>query len=127
MTRPATPHQNSDYGVKVLAMAVPSPAAIDRLRFGGLVPQARIPVGKGYQVPFARQIREQSQVMTGAVGLITDALDADAIITGGAADLVFIGRELLRDPHWAIHAAQALDAEQPWPLQYGYAVKRRVK
>lgn len=94
---------------------------------GGMVPQARIPVGKGYQVPFARQIREEAKIATGAVGLIVEAKQADEIITGGDADLVFIGRELLREPYWAIHAAQTLEAEQPWPTQYGYAVKRRAR
>jgi 2,4-dienoyl-CoA reductase-like NADH-dependent reductase (Old Yellow Enzyme family) len=94
---------------------------------GGIAPHARIPVGKGYQVPFARRIREEAGIATGAVGLITDAEHADELITGGDADLVFIGRELLREPCWALKAAQALDGEPTWPIQYGYAVKRRTK
>lgn len=94
---------------------------------GALVPKARIPVGKGYQVPFARRIRQEAGIMTGAVGLITEPKHADEIITGGDADLVFVGRELLREPYWAIHARQELGAEPAWPTQYGYAVKRRAK
>src|SRR5207248_4401457 len=62
---------------------------------GGLVPRARIPVAKGYQVPLARKIRCEAGVMTGAVGLITEARHADEIVTGGDADLVFLARELL--------------------------------
>ncbi|HOP98409.1 MAG TPA: NADH:flavin oxidoreductase/NADH oxidase [Verrucomicrobiota bacterium] len=94
---------------------------------GGIVPHARIPVGKGYQVPFARRIREEADIATGAVGLITDPQEADGIVTGGDADLVLLGRELLREPYWALKAAQALDSEPPWPIPYGYAVKRRTK
>ena len=94
---------------------------------GGLVPKARIPVGKGYQVPFARKIRDEAGVMTGAVGLITEARQANEIVTGGDADLVFVARELLREPYWALKAQQELGAEASWPISYGYAVKRRAK
>lgn len=94
---------------------------------GGTLPKARIPVGKGYQVPFARRIREETGVMTGAVGLITEPGHANEIITGGDADLVFLARELLREPYWALKAATALECEPSWPVQYGYAVKRRAK
>lgn len=92
---------------------------------GALVPHAKIPVGAGYQVPFARQIRAQAGIATGAVGMITEATQADAIVRDGSADLVLIGRELLRDPYWALHAAEALGGAAPWPVSYGYAVKRR--
>jgi 2,4-dienoyl-CoA reductase-like NADH-dependent reductase (Old Yellow Enzyme family) len=94
---------------------------------GGLVPYARIPVAKGYQVPFARRIREEANIRTGAVGMITDPRHADEIITGGDANLVFIAREMLREPYWALKAQQALGEEPSWPVQYGYAVKRRAK
>lgn len=94
---------------------------------GGLVPKARIPVGKGYQVPLARKIRDEADIMTGAVGLITEAQHANEIVTGGDADLVFVARELLREPYWAIHAQQELGGEPAWPISYGYAVKRRAK
>jgi 2,4-dienoyl-CoA reductase-like NADH-dependent reductase (Old Yellow Enzyme family) len=94
---------------------------------GAILPKAHIPVAKGFQVPFARRIREETGMMTGAVGLITETKHADEIVTRGDADLVFIGRELLREPYWAIKAAQDLGGDPPWPLQYGYAVRRKSK
>ena len=93
---------------------------------GALVPHAKIPVGKGYQVPFADAIRERAGIPTGAVGIITEAHQADEIVTSGAADLVFLAREMLREPYWALKAQQALNQEPSWPTQYGYAVKRRT-
>ena len=94
---------------------------------GAIVPSAHIPVGRNYQVPFARKIRDEAGIMTGAVGLITEAKQADAIITSGDADLVLIAREMLREPYWAIKATQELGGEPPWPISYGYAVKRRAR
>jgi 2,4-dienoyl-CoA reductase-like NADH-dependent reductase (Old Yellow Enzyme family) len=94
---------------------------------GGLVPKARIPVGKGYQVPLSRKIRSEASIMTGAVGLITEAAYANEIVTGGDADLVFIAREMLREPYWALKAQQELGEEPCWPISYGYAIKRRAK
>jgi 2,4-dienoyl-CoA reductase-like NADH-dependent reductase (Old Yellow Enzyme family) len=94
---------------------------------GALVPKAQIPVAKGYQVPLARRIRHDAAIKTGAVGLITEPQYADELVTGGDADLVFIGRELLREPYWALKAQHALGAEPIWPIPYGYAVKRRAK
>lgn len=94
---------------------------------GALVPKARIPVAKGYQVPLARRIRDEAEIRTGAVGLITEPPHANEIVTGGDADLVFIGRELLRDPYWALKAQHELGEEPTWATPYGYAVKRRAK
>jgi 2,4-dienoyl-CoA reductase-like NADH-dependent reductase (Old Yellow Enzyme family) len=94
---------------------------------GAIVPKARIPVGKGFQVPFARQIRCEAEILTGAVGMITEAGHANDIIIGGDADLVFLARELLREPYWALKAQHELGQEPSWPTQYGYAVKRRAK
>ena len=94
---------------------------------GALVPRASIPVGKSYQVPFARRIRHEACIATGAVGLITEPRQANEIVTGGDADLVLIGRELLREPYWALKAQQELGGEPSWPVPYGYAVKRRAK
>lgn len=94
---------------------------------GALVPNAIVPVGRNYQVPFAAAIREEVGIMTGAVGLITEVQQADEIITSGAADIVLLAREMLREPYWAIKAQQALSQEPSWPLQYGYAVKRRAR
>lgn len=94
---------------------------------GGMVPRAPIPVARGYQVPFARRIRDEAEIATGAVGLITEPHHADEIITGGDADLVFLARELLREPYWALKAQHVLGEEPAWPTQYGYAVRRRAK
>ena len=91
---------------------------------GALVRNAKIPVGPGFQVPFACAIREHAHIATGAVGMITDPHQANEIITSGKADLTFLAREMLREPYWAIQAAQALGATPPWPVPYGYAVKR---
>jgi 2,4-dienoyl-CoA reductase-like NADH-dependent reductase (Old Yellow Enzyme family) len=94
---------------------------------GGNLPTARIPVAKRYQIPCSRRIRDDAEILTGAVGLITDPKEADEIITGGDGDLVLVGRELLREPYWALRAQHAFEEEPAWPVQYGYAVKRRVK
>jgi 2,4-dienoyl-CoA reductase-like NADH-dependent reductase (Old Yellow Enzyme family) len=92
---------------------------------GGAVPHASIPVSKGFQVPLASQVRREANVKTGAVGLITEPNEANDIICRGDADLVFLGRQLLREPYWAERAMTELGAEQKWPISYGYAVKRR--
>jgi 2,4-dienoyl-CoA reductase-like NADH-dependent reductase (Old Yellow Enzyme family) len=85
---------------------------------GGIVPGAVVPVAPGYQVSFAAAIRERADIPTAAVGLITEPAQADAIITSGQADLVFLAREMLREPYWALKAARALGQEQKWPVQY---------
>jgi len=85
---------------------------------GGNVSHAKVPVGPGYQVPFAERIREAASVATGAVGLITSAPEADAIIRGGQADLVLLAREMLRDPYWPLRAARELGQDMSWPAQY---------
>jgi len=85
---------------------------------GGNVSNAKIPVGPGYQVAFAEQIRRESGVPTGAVGMITDAAQADQIIRSRQADVVILARQFLRDPYWPLLAARALGKEIKWPLQY---------
>jgi 2,4-dienoyl-CoA reductase-like NADH-dependent reductase (Old Yellow Enzyme family) len=84
---------------------------------GGAVP-AKIPFGPGYQVPFAERIRREAGVPTGAVGLITEPQQADAIVRGGQADCVLLARQLLRDPYWPMNAATALGHLLSWPAQY---------
>jgi 2,4-dienoyl-CoA reductase-like NADH-dependent reductase (Old Yellow Enzyme family) len=88
---------------------------------GGLVPGVKIPVGPGYQVPFAAAVRERAGVATGAVGMITEAHQAEEIIAGGEADAVLLARALLRDPYWTLRAAKALGVKADWPVQYGRA------
>ena len=85
---------------------------------GGTVPNPTIPLAPGYQVPFAARIRREAQIATGAVGLITEPEQADTIIREGEADMVFLARQMLRDPYWPLHAAAALGVDVPWPSQY---------
>ncbi|HVT40161.1 MAG TPA: NADH:flavin oxidoreductase/NADH oxidase [Gemmatimonadaceae bacterium] len=85
---------------------------------GGVVPGARIPLSPGYQVPFARRVRREAEVATAAVGMITRAEQAEAIIRDGSADMVFLARELLRQPHFPLLAAHTLGAAIEWPRQY---------
>lgn len=91
---------------------------------GGNVPQQRITAGPGYQVPFARAVRQGSGLPTGAVGLITDPVQAEQVLVEESADAVFLARALLRDPHWALRAAHELGAEVRWPQQYERARRR---
>ena len=91
---------------------------------GGAVHDQQITVGFGYQVPFAERIRRDAGVPTGAVGLITRAEQADAIISHGQADVVLLARELLRDPYWPLHAADQLGHKVAWPPQYLRAAHR---
>ena len=91
---------------------------------GGQIPNARIPVGPGFQVQFAARIRREAGIPTAAVGLITDPQQADTIVSQGQADLVLLARELLRDPYWPVHAAAALGEPASWPEQYLRAAPR---
>lgn len=85
---------------------------------GGNIAGAPIPLSPGYQVPFAARIRREAGIATAAVGLITEPAQANAIIANGEADLVLLAREMLRDPYFAVHAAQTLGETAAWPLQY---------
>ena len=88
---------------------------------GGNAEHARIPLGPGYQVPFAERIRRETGILTGAVGLITTPRQADDIVRHGQADLVLMAREFLRDPYFPLHAASALGEKPAPPVQYGRA------
>lgn len=85
---------------------------------GGLVPGVKIPVGPGYQTDFAHRIRSEARIPTGAVGMITDPIQAEHILRTGQADLVLLAREFLRDPYWPLHAAEHLGDTAAWPSQY---------
>ena len=85
---------------------------------GGNVAGAKIPLSPGYQVPFAEKVRKETGILTGAVGLITQPLQADSIVQTGHADMVFFARELLRDPYFPLRAAHELGYEIKWPVQY---------
>ena len=85
---------------------------------GGLVPHAKVPVAPGYQVDFSARIRKEAAIATAAVGMITEPTQANDILQHGQADMIFIARELLRDPYWPVHAAAALSEAASWPEQY---------
>ena len=91
---------------------------------GGNVAHAKIPVGPGYQVEFAERIKQKAGMLTGAVGLITSAEQAEAILTAKQADLIIMAREFLRDPYFPLHAAQELGDDISWPVQYERAKPR---
>ena len=94
---------------------------------GGVSPLQKIPLGPGYQVPFAEGIKEATGVTTFAVGLITDPQQAEAVIASGKADLVSLARGMLYDPRWGWHAAAALGGQVQAPPQYWRAPPREYK
>jgi len=85
---------------------------------GALAPGAQIPAGPGYQVEFAAAIKKEAQIASGAVGLIVDPFQAETILKTEQADVIFLARELLRDPYWPLHSAKKLHAAVNWPVQY---------
>jgi 2,4-dienoyl-CoA reductase-like NADH-dependent reductase (Old Yellow Enzyme family) len=85
---------------------------------GGAVRDQQIPLSPGYQVAFAESIKKETGILTGAVGLITTAKQAEDILTNGKADMIFLARQLLRDPYFPLHAAYELNEDIYWPLQY---------
>jgi 2,4-dienoyl-CoA reductase-like NADH-dependent reductase (Old Yellow Enzyme family) len=88
---------------------------------GGLVPYAKVALGPGYQVPFADAIRRDAGIATAAVGMITEAAQAEEILAAGKADAILMARAFLRDPYWPLHAAKELGADVEWPVPYGRA------
>jgi len=85
---------------------------------GGNVSTAKIPSAPGYQVPFAEKIKKETGILTGAVGLIYNAVQAEQILSEEKADAVFMAREMLRDPYFPLHAAKELGVDIKWPDQY---------
>jgi 2,4-dienoyl-CoA reductase-like NADH-dependent reductase (Old Yellow Enzyme family) len=85
---------------------------------GFAVPNEHVPFGPGFQVPFAARVRAAVGIASGAVGFITEPVQAEQIVATGQADAVFLARQLLRDPYWPLHAAKALHVEAAWPNQY---------
>jgi len=90
---------------------------------GGLLPRVKIPVAPGYQVPFAERVRLEADIATAAVGLIREPEQAAEIIQKGQADIVLLGRQMLRDPYWPLHAARQLGVTVPCPIQYARAME----
>ncbi len=108
-----------DDSVRLAPLLADAGADLIDVSGGGLHPDQQLPgSGPGYQVPYAEAIREGSDVAVAAVGGITEPTHADALVRNGRADLVAIGRELLRNPYWPLEAAHELDAEIEWPVQY---------
>ncbi|HEV2232226.1 MAG TPA: NADH:flavin oxidoreductase/NADH oxidase [Terriglobia bacterium] len=107
-----------DQSIELAAQVAPLGVDLIDCSSGGILPDIQIPVKAGYQVPFARDIRKKTGVMTAAVGLIDSHAQADAIIREGEADLVLMAREFLRQPYWPLRAASKMNFSAPWPVQY---------
>lgn len=103
-----------------LAQALKAQGKVDLIdcSSGGLTQQQKVSIHPGYQVPFAEAIRKHGGMPSAAVGLIYSADMAEQIVANGQADLVVLGRAMLADPYWPLHAAKALRAEVSWPVQY---------
>lgn len=93
---------------------------------GGNVATATIPVGPGYQTAFAARVKQEANIASGAVGMITDAIQAEHVLRTEQADLVLLARELLRDPYWPLHAADTLKENIAWPPQYVRAASSKT-
>jgi len=114
-----------DQSVELAKMLKPRGVDLVDVSSAGLHPDQQIEVGAGYQVPFAARIRAEAAIATGAVGLITEAAQAETIVRSGQADLVLMAREFLRQPYFPLHAAAELHASQvPWPSQYERAKRK---
>lgn len=109
---------DAEQSVELVRLLLPLGVDLIDCSSGGSAPNAKVPVGPGYQTRFAEQIRRETGGVTGAVGMITSPAQADHIIRSGQADLVLLARELLRDPHWPLRAARELGHPAPWPAQY---------
>lgn len=109
---------NIDESVKLARQLKPMGVDLIDCSSGGNAPHAEIPVGPGYQTAFAERIRREAEILTGAVGMITSAVQAEHIIRTEQADAVIMAREFLRDPYWPLRAARELDEPIAWPVQY---------
>jgi 2,4-dienoyl-CoA reductase-like NADH-dependent reductase (Old Yellow Enzyme family) len=109
---------NGDDSVQLAKQLGPLGVDLIDCSSGANLPNIKLPLGPGYQVPFAERIRKEGGILTAAVGLITAPTQADHIVRTGQADLVFLARELLRDPYWPLRAADELRQDGPWPKQY---------
>lgn len=109
---------NSDESVKLSKIVKEKGVDLIDVSSGGLVSHQQIPLEPNYQVPFAKRIKKETGILTGAVGLITDSAQAEAIVTDGKADLVLFARASLRNPNLALDFAKELNADIQWPKQY---------
>jgi len=115
---------NSEESVQLSAILKEKGVDLIDVSSGGLVSHQQIPVEPGYQVPFAEKIKKETQILTGAVGLITEAKQAEEILNSGQADLVLFARESLRNPNLALDFARELNEDIQWPKQYERAKTR---
>lgn len=115
---------DADQSVELVRRLAPLGVDLVDCSSGGNVATASMPIGPGYQTTFAERIRRETGVPTGAVGMIVDPAQADHIVRSGQADVVFLARELLRDPYWPLRAGRELGAATPWPAQYLRAAPR---
>ncbi|WP_046243880.1 NADPH dehydrogenase NamA [Hymenobacter terrenus] len=117
---------NADESVQLAAMLKARGVDMIDCSTGGNVPKAPIPVGPGYQVQFAERIKQETGILTGAVGLITTPTEAEAILANGQADVVLLAREFLREPYFPLFAAHELGVEVAWPVQYERAKPQTI-
>jgi len=109
---------NADEAVKLSSILKECDVDLIDCSSGGMVPYQKIPLAPGYQVEFAERIKNETGILTGTVGLITEAQQAEDILQKGQADLILIARASLRDPHFPLNAAKLLEDNIEWPLQY---------
>jgi 2,4-dienoyl-CoA reductase-like NADH-dependent reductase (Old Yellow Enzyme family) len=109
---------NADEAVQLASILKNTGVDLIDCSSGGLVPHQKIPLGPGYQVPFAERLKKETGILTGSVGLITEAQQAEDILQKEQADIILIARESLRDPYFALNAAKVLGDDMEWPLQY---------
>ncbi|MEO6284634.1 MAG: NADH:flavin oxidoreductase/NADH oxidase [Dyadobacter sp.] len=112
---------DADQSVRLAEILKTKDIAFIDVSSGGLVSYAKIPIGPSYQVPFSAQIKKETGSLTGSVGLITTAQQAEDILKNGEADLIIMAREMLRDPYLPLHAAHQLGEDIVWPIQYDRA------
>jgi 2,4-dienoyl-CoA reductase-like NADH-dependent reductase (Old Yellow Enzyme family) len=109
--------------VKLSAMLKEKSVDLIDCSSGGNSPHQVIPLKPMYQVPFSERIKKEAGILTGTVGLITTADEAEQILKDGKADLVILARQFLRDPYFPLHAAKELETDISWPVQYERAKK----
>jgi len=109
---------NLDESVKLALQLKDQKIDLIDVSTGGLVSYAKIPVGPAYQLPFASRIKKETGILTGTVGLITNAVQSETILVNEDADLILMAREILRNPYFPLEAAHDLDEEVTWPIQY---------
>lgn len=116
---------NLEESIKLAALLKENGVDVVDTSSGGLTLAQQIPLSAGYQVPFAEAVKQETHITTGAVGLITEAQQAEDILQEGKADLIFLARQLLRDPYFPLHAARELGDDIKWASQYERAKRRK--